>query len=654
MKRRNVIVFLAMLLSFFLISAGNNDSKKDFKGLYGLPPISQIDFNRIAAQYGMPLFWAEDKNNNNLLDPDELVLLGSSEKIEKWINKGKFTVGFESAYRKIIELKREEVVRAELDQGIPTLVFTDFSTADPKEKEFVKQMLKIGKMVEELHMKQRGSLPLVFKLNKLDNPSRSLFVRNQGPWCFAPKTEKDIFCNALPDFQKQIWDTYPSDEQREENFCNKLNSQPNAKELLNPFAVVRKEKDKYVAVPYIVAYGKEMKAIAAEIRKAVKFLDPKTEPALITYLEADAKAFESGNWEEADEAWAKMNATNSKWYLRLAPDEVYWDLCQQKAGFHMSFALIDKSSLELQKKLEPIRDEMESSLENISENTYKARKVSFAMPDFIEIIMNSGDARSPLGATIGQSLPNWGKVAEEGRGRTVVMTNLYQDAQSKKMAKEKASTLLTEETLKYYTDDKLLSLIDIVLHEATHNLGPHSDYKVNGKGPSEIFGGGLASTLEELKAQTGSLYYTELLRKKGIISDEDAKKIYTHAIVWAFGHISQGMFTSSGNPKNYSQLAAVQIGYLMEEGALEWKVSNDNTTGKPVGKFNIVYEKIPSAVEKLMAKVVKIKATGDVNAAKQLVEPYVSGDKRGIVHHDEISERLLKFPRASMVYSVKL
>ncbi|MCX7959341.1 MAG: hypothetical protein N3B13_09870, partial [Deltaproteobacteria bacterium] len=406
--------------------------------------------------------------------------------------------------------------------------------------------------------------------------------------------------------------------------------------------------------PYTTVYGKEMKAIAAEIRKAAKWIDPKTEPALIAYLEADAKAFETGNWEAADEAWSRMNALNSKWYLRLAPDEVYWDLCQQKAGFHMSFALIDKSSVELQKKLELIRDEMENSLEKISENTYKARKVNFAMPDFIEIIINAGDARSPLGATIGQSLPNWGKVAEEGRGRTVVMTNLYQDAQSKKIAKEKASALLTDETLKYYTDDKLLSLIDIILHEATHNLGPHSDYKVNGKGPSEIFGGGLASTLEELKAQTGSLFYTELLRKKGIISDEEARKIYTHAIVWAFGHISQGMFTSSGNPKNYSQLAAVQIGFLMEEGALEWKMVSDTAAQKPSGKFNIVYEKMPLAVEKLMAKTVKIKATGDVESAKKLIEPYVSGEKRNIVHHNEITERLLRFPRASMVYSIKL
>ena len=648
--------FLIMIVTLFLVSLNlwaENKGEAD-KGLYGLPPISQVDFNRIAQMSNIPLFWAKDTNNNGTIDPDELVLLGAGEKPEKWIINGKFTKGFESAYKRIIDLKRQEVVRSELNQGIPTLVFNDFSKASPKDKEFVKKMLKIGEKVEALHMKQRGSLGLEKRIKGNDIESIALFRRNQGPWCFAPLTEKDPFCNSLPDFYKEVWDTYPADEQKQPDFCKTLASQSNAKELLDPFTVVRKEKDKYVAIPYTKAYSNEMKEIARELRAAAKLLDPKEEGALVAYLEADAKSFETGNWEESDEAWAKMNATNSKWYLRVAPDEVYWDLCQVKAGFHMSFALIDKSSIELQKKLEPLRDEMEGLLEKISENTYKARKVSFAMPDFIEIIQNNGDARSPLGATIGQSLPNWGKVANEGRGRTVVMTNLYRDEQSKKLSYEKAKTLLTDDTMKYYDDDKILSLLDIILHEATHNLGPHSDYKINGKSTSEIFGGGLASTLEELKAQTGSLYYTELLRKKGIIKDEEAKKIYANAIVWAFGHISQGMFTSSGNPKNYSQLAAVQVGFLMEEGALEWKMVEDPTTGKPVGKFNIVYEKMVPAVEKLMARVVKIKATGDVEGAKSLVEPYVSGNKRGIVHHDEITERLLKFPRASMVYGIRL
>ena len=52
------------------------------------------------------------------------------------------------------------------------------------------------------------------------------------------------------------------------------------------------------------------------------------------------------------------------------------------------------------------------------------------LPDFIDIVINAGDDRNPLGATIGESLPNWGPVANEGRGRTVAMVNLYLDPDS--------------------------------------------------------------------------------------------------------------------------------------------------------------------------------------------------------------------------------
>jgi len=96
------------------------------------------------------------------------------------------------------------------------------------------------------------------------------------------------------------------------------------------------------------------------------------------------------------------------------------------------------------------------------------------------------------------------------------MTNLYEDLDSKRMDHERAVSVFAPENMKYFADDSMPSLIEVVLHEATHNLGPYSDYRIDGKKPGEIFGGQMASTLEELKGQTGAIYYTELLRKKGI------------------------------------------------------------------------------------------------------------------------------------------
>jgi hypothetical protein len=205
-----------------------------------------------------------------------------------------------------------------------------------------------------------------------------------------------------------------------------------------------------------------------------------------------------------------------------------------------------------------------------------------------------------------------------------------------------------------YSEDRRIALLDIILHEATHNLGPHSDYKVDGKRPGEVFGGRTASTLEELKAQTGAWFYTDLLRRSGVVTDDEAKALYVHALAWSFGHLSQGLWSPNGSPKPYSQLSAVQVGWLVENGALSWEVEEDADNGRPTGRFELQFDLIHGAMEALMTEVVRIKAEGDVNGAKALLESYVSGDKADMVHLDEIIERLAEFPRGSLVYEVRL
>jgi hypothetical protein len=406
------------------------------------------------------------------------------------------------------------------------------------------------------------------------------------------------------------------------------------------------------AVPYTKEWGPRMSAVAKELKAAAAVIGEKEEQAFKTYLLAAAKGFETNVWGPADEAWAAMNAKNSMWYLRIAPDEVYFDPCSRKAGFHVSFARIDPDSLYWQEKLTPHRENMEKTLAELIGPPYKARPVSFHLPDFIAMVLNAGDARSPLGATIGQSLPNWGKVAEEGRGRTVVMSNLYTDPDSKAIHRERAASLLSKETMEFYCEDQRLSLLDIILHEAAHNFGPHSDYKIDGKRPGAIFGGSMASVLEELKAQTGALYYLDFLREKGVLTKAERNQVYNHALVWCFGHISRGMFDPTGKPKPYSHVAAVHVAGLMRAGAMTWEADQLAANGKDLGRFAIHYDKMPKAVEKLMQQVGRIKAKGDKKSAEDMIDDLIKGKGYELVHSQEIKERILRHPKASFVYSV--
>lgn len=619
--------------------------------------VPRMDFNRLAVRLNLPVYWIMDADKDGAVDPREVASLRFYPTFEKYVDGERFTPKFDEAYRAIAEAQktpppddaRLRLVIADLDGARPTLVHSDLRGLSAGEKDFVRRMFVVADLIDDLFDIAGGTAAVASDVAK-DPASQSAFRRNRGAKCATPAMEKEKDCSAIPGAPKVPFDIYPASIQQDDRFCDALAARPDAKTLLTPFTVVREEKGDLKPVPYNVAYADLMKKVAAELRGALAAL-PEGEVALKKYLEAAAVGFETNDWAAADEAWAAMNAANSRWYVRVAPDETYWEPCSRKAGFHLTFALINPESLTWQKKLEPLRTKMEQQIAARAGAPYQARKVSFHLPDFIDIVINAGDDRGPTGATIGQSLPNWGKVAEEGRGRTVMMSNLYTDPDSLAARRSQASSLLDAAALGVYVDDKMPGFLSTILHEASHNLGPSHDYRVKGKTDDETFGGPLAAMLEELKAQTGGIFLVELLRSSGVIDDELARRTYADSIVWAFGHIATGMYTAEGKPKAYSQLAAIQIGYLMDQGAITWDANATAANGTDKGAFKVDFARLPGAIDAMMKVVGGIKARGDVAEAKALVAKYVDGQ---VVPHKDIVERWARQPRVSFVYAVEL
>jgi len=630
--------------------------------------VERTAFNRSAQRLNLPLYWSLDKNNDGSIEPDEtaLLLFYPSSETAKWVENGSFTAAFEDSYLKIVddaasggarpgltaeEKERRRLVVQDLDQGRATLVANDLSGLGADEKTFVKHILTVSSLIDALYATQTGAKALEDRVPRDDPASTSLFRRDWGPKCLQPLTEKNPACSSIPGAPKPIYDAYPTALQGETAFCEKLEKTPNSKTLLAPFVVVREKGASFEPVSFSVAYKAQMEPIAKELRAAGEAIKDEKEKPLKAYLASAAQSFLDNNWTPADEAWAKMNATNSAWYLRVAPDEVYWEPCNHKAGFHVTFARINKDSLAWQDKLVPVEQPMEQALATLIGKPYTARKVTFHLPDFVDIVINAGDDRRESGATIGQSLPNWGPVANEGRGRTVAMSNLYLDPDSQKSRRDGAESLLAKESMAEYVDSARPGLLATILHEATHNLGPAHEYKYKGKADTQWFGGGLASMMEELKAQTGALYFVDFVKQRSIIDAELARRTYTDNIVWALGHISRGMYTSTGGRKAYSQLAAIQIGFLLDEGALSWDASAKAANEKDVGAFTIHFDKLPGAIEKMMKAVGGLKASGDKAGAEALAKKYVDGT---VVPQGIITERLLRNPRATFVYSLSL
>ncbi|MEQ9496716.1 MAG: hypothetical protein RIT81_07655 [Deltaproteobacteria bacterium] len=625
-------------------------------------------FLRLAAAHALPIFWTADNNGNDTIDADELVeIWGVPGKRGQWVADGKLTPQFDEAYRTLLaehrsgpdlskldeaEKTRRKAVLKELAQGRPTLVTSDFSGASDGDKKIVRLVLEAAELIEQIFARQQGTAGMENRIPADDAASRMLFYRNQGPWCEAPATENDDNCSAVSPRPKRISGLYPEKIQSDDKFCDTLAKHPKADELMHQFHVVRTQGDELIAVPYTAAFDKKMKAIAAKLEEAAKHVG-EGEEAFAAYLNAAAKAFTTNDWEPADEAWSKMSVHNSKWYLRIGPDEVYFEPCRRKAGFHVSFARINQDSLEWQNKLDPVKTDMEKAIAKLAGKPYKARDVAFHMPDFIDIIVNAGDSRSAHGATIGQSLPNWGPVANEGRGRTVAMTNLYADKDSMDALETQAKSLLCNDTMTHFIRDPSVQVMSTVLHEAAHNLGPAHEYKVGGKTAPKIFGGPMASMLEELKSQTAALYYTDWLAERGIITAERAKQAHVRDMIWAFGHISRGMYGSDGRPKPYSQLAAVQFGHLVKSGAITYRPDERAANGTDGGCFAFDLDKFPPAILALMTRVARIKGSGDKKDAEKIVAEFVDVEGEQKQALAIITDRWLRAPKASFVYAVK-
>jgi hypothetical protein len=656
--RRYPVRLAAALCLAMLAACGQKEAKAP-----ALNTLTRAQFNDATAQRFLPLFWREDANGDGTLQATELAVLWGlpDDDAALWIDAtGAFTPRFLETYNSLSTPAatppdaRQQAVLSELAQSAPTLVYTDLSQDSPGERQMVAHLQSAAKGIERLYARQNGVLGMAEKIPADDLASRAMFHRNQSPFCEAPQTENDANCVALLPRPTRTSGLYPAAIQQQPGFCQRLEKEPNATALMEDhFSVVADDPSKpgrFITVPYPQAWAEDMQSVAKDLNAAADALGT-TEAAFVAYLRAAATAFGTNDWEPANRAWKAMNATNSKWFSRVAPDEVYYDPCAWKAGFALQLARINPDSIQWQQKLEPLKKEMEQKLAALAGAPYKARDVNFALPDFIDVVLNAGDQRSASGATIGQSLPNWGAVAAAG-GRTVAMTNLYTDADSIARRNEQHAAVLCKASYDAYPSGSKESVFNSLLHEAAHNLGPSHDYAVAGKTAPQAFGGPLASTLEELKAQNSALYLTSFLVEKGVFTDEDRRKILRDDMTWAFGHISRGMYDASGTPRNYSQLAAIQIGSFLEAGALAWNADELAANGKDKGCMSIDYDKLPAAVEKLEKEVLGIKARADRKGAEALKAKHVDAKDQFADIRAAIAERYLRTPKANFVYSI--
>lgn len=646
------------------------------------PVLPPAEFNKLlAAVLGDNALVWKGSENDALTFPDGSLDITkfTGNRIKDYLTENNkktyFNRAFDELYASLIEDRRQKAVEKELSltvvEEMPTDIiarFKDFKNVPDQEialyRDAIKKLMEAAPIIKGLYQKQIGTSE-DDRIKTATSNDRELFDRYGHPWCLA---DNSILCTALPTFPKRTSSVIPDDVT-----CDKANK------VGSPFEAVVKDANRGLkAVPYFELWPEDHKRIAVILKEAAVITGKiPREHAFTEYLNELAKAFESREpypYARSDVAWADFLSSGSILYARIGADEVggdgVGDSCESRARFHFSIGIKNQSAQEILDRIRPTIDTFEKKFADLvaDPKNYIARKVKVQLPTFIDVIYANGDdVGGPSGTPVGQTLPNW--CGADGKGEcmhgTMIYVNKSLKAYSDKVMKQYIMPLFDSSMEEYF--DSREGLDSVVYHEMFHNLGPHD--KLTKPGSRETYGQGLTTKtgeswrlpIEEAKAQTGSLFMANEFYKEAIdrhaagkIDDKQFleeqmryRRHITYDMAWALRMILRasrsGPEFNSRSP--YSRLAAVQIGFLTEQGAL---IYNNLTK-----QWSIDFNKMPDAITALMKKLGQLYVTSNVDEIEKMFLYYMKGDGEKLLHRDRILEVAGKMPSVLFDYQLK-
>lgn len=515
------------------------------------------------------------------------------------------------------EQRRRAAVSAELERYDRHLIRTEVDARTERERAFLKALEEVGRLTEELNQLQAHPKMLAWKdyvQERGTDDDKELFDRYQMPWC-VDDTSRD--CCVLPGRPPRNIGTFHWPDGMSEAEFAAMQQAPNARELMSPFTLVRRDgENRWKAVPFVEdpVLGPRMKAIAAQLRRASELTDV---PSLRDFLQQRAAAFTKPTafpWDESDYAWI---ALDGPWEVTLGPYEVYKNPRQVKARFQMVVGRLDDDVTRELERLRPILQDLENSLADlVGRDVYTPRSLDPRIAlRAVRVLWASGDARRETGATAAYHLPNRGPAVDEGLYKKVILVN-HMEAFAPIM---KARAKLALEPALAPLVDAHADVLNTTFHELAHGFGAHDELSIRATDGTRTTVhralGDLASLFEELKADSlaGHLVGEQLTR--GWISPEDARKRYVSHLMHIFGLLQYPLRGT------YPRMVATELLFLMEQDA----VRHDPATGR----WSIDAGKLPAAFRNLAKRVATIQLKGDRVAAETLLGRAVFNDLAG-------------------------
>ena len=500
------------------------------------------------------------------------------------------------------EDKELQMIQSKIDQYAETVIKYDETLLDYNQKIAVQKIFEAAKIIDELFLEQVYSKNFEIREqlqnsdDPLDKKKLEYFHINFGPFDRLDHDKSFIGNEEKPDGAN----FYPEDMTKED-FNNWIKNNPeDEKAFTSEFTIIRKEGQKLAAIPYSEFYKEKLTKISNLLREAAEYAENES---LKNYLLLRAKAFETNDYFESDMAW--MDLKDHTIEVVIGPYEVYEDgLFNYKAAFECFLTIVDPAET---KKIETFANyliEMEENLPIPQEHKNFERGSDSPMM-VVQEVFGAGDTKAGV-QTLAFNLPNDERVRKAKGSKKVMLKNLH-EAKYEKLLKPIANIVLDEEQLKYVSFDGFFT--HTLMHEMSHGIGP-GYIKIDGKETEvkkelrETY-----STLEECKADILGMFNNKLMIEKGVLPSEFENEMWVTFLAGTFRSVRFGINEAHGAGN------AIIYNYLLENGAYEFD--------KETEKVSVNFEEVYSVLKDLANKVLIIQATGDYQAALDLINQYV-------------------------------
>ena len=466
----------------------------------------------------------------------------------------------------------------------------DTSFLTEEEREVVNLLIEASGYMDEIYLRQRGvQLPQLREtISRSRRADRDLLVamfdRNFGPWDEVAELRPFWGTQPMPEGAG----FYPADLTRAE-FDAYLAANPDQREALtNPYTVVERRGDGFVAVPYSQAYREWLVPAARLLEQAA---ERTSNPSLKRFLSLRARSFLSDDYFESEMAWMDLQDTPIE--VAIGPYEVYTDrLYGTKTAFESFVTLRNPEESAALAKYKNYLRTMEENLPIPDE--HKNFQRGFESPIAVADQVHGGGDNVPGTQTIAFNLPNDERVREAKGAKKVILANVL-GAKYDRILAPMADVVLKDDQAALVA--KKYMEANTLFHELSHSLGPGT---ITVDGRQTTVNAELRdqySALEESKADVMGIWNILLMMEKGEIPASEKPQLFSTYFTGLFRSMRFGTESAHGRG------AKLQYGYLQQKGAFAWDDAAQ--------RYTVDYAAMEAAIRDLLNAQLMLQAKGD-------------------------------------------